>query len=361
MTTTENIPPGTSMYALVLHAVDDLRYEAVPRPQPGPGEALVRVGFCGVCGSDIPRCFTKGTYNFPTICGHEFAGVIESLGDEASGFAPGDRVAVFPLLWCGRCAACETGKYVQCVDYDYLGSRSDGGFAEYVVAPVKNLLRVPDNVTLEEASMTEPAAVALHAARRANVRFGDSVAIFGAGPIGLMTAQWVRKMGAAKILLFDLVAEKLALARQLGFELAFNSRDADPQQVVASHTHGNGVQVSIEAAGVPPTMIAALQATARGGRTVLLGNPSADVTLPAALISQLMRREVDVVGTWNSDYSAHGDHDDWRTSLAAMASGRITLSPLITHRVPLSRAKGALEMMRKQREFYAKVLIHPEN
>ena len=130
---------------------------------------------------------------------------------------------------------------------------------------------------------------------------------------------------------------------------------------MASHTHGNGVQVSIEAAGVPPTMIAALQATARGGRTVLLGNPSADVTLPAALISQLMRREVDVVGTWNSDYSAHGDHDDWRTSLAAMASGRITLSPLITHRVPLSRAKGALEMMRTQREFFAKVLIHPEN
>ena len=187
-----------SMHALVLHAVGDLRYESVPRPQAGAGDALVRVRFCGVCGSDIPRCFTKGTYHFPTICGHEFAGVIESLGDEASGFAAGDRVAVFPLLWCGRCAACETGKYGQCEDYDYLGSRSDGGFAEYVVAPIKNLLRVPDNVSLEEASMTEPAAVALHSARRAKVRLGDSVAIFGAGPIGLMTAQWAREMGAAE-------------------------------------------------------------------------------------------------------------------------------------------------------------------
>lgn len=357
MTSTND--PSESMQALVLHAVGDLRYEAVRRPVARPGEALVRVGFCGVCGSDLPRCFSKGTYHFPTICGHEFAGVIEALGEEASDFAPGDRVAVFPLLWCGKCSACEQGKYVQCLDYDYLGSRSDGGFAEYVIAPVRNLLRVPDNVSLEEASMTEPAAVSLHAARRASVRFGDSVAIFGIGPIGLMTAQWVREMGASKIFLFDVSQEKLDLSQALGFDLTYNSRDCDPLQVVDNHTRSQGVRIAIEAAGVPATMLAALQVTARGGRTVLLGNPSADVTLPAALISQVMRREVDIVGTWNSDYSAFGGPDDWSDVLAALAQKRIDLAGLITHRVPLSRAKETLDMMRAQREFYAKVLIRP--
>ncbi len=105
---------------------------------------LVRIGYCGVCGSDLPRTFSKGTYSFPTVCGHEFAGTIEKLGSDVdNAWKVGDRVAVFPLLWCGRCAACETGKYVQCYDYDYLGSRRDGAFAEYVVAPIRNLVRVP--------------------------------------------------------------------------------------------------------------------------------------------------------------------------------------------------------------------------
>ncbi|MGQ9589361.1 MAG: alcohol dehydrogenase catalytic domain-containing protein, partial [Planctomycetota bacterium] len=136
-----------SMDALVLHAVGDLRLERVARPAPRAGEALVRVAFCGVCGSDIPRIYEKGTYSFPLIPGHEFAGTVEAAGEGVGGFRPGDRVAVFPLVWCGHCAACERGRYAQCADYDYLGSRSDGAFAEYVVAPARNLVRVPDGLS----------------------------------------------------------------------------------------------------------------------------------------------------------------------------------------------------------------------
>ena len=130
--------PGDSMQALVLHGVGDLRLEDVPRPAPGAGVddrgVLVRIGFCGVCGSDIPRIFSKGTYSFPTVCGHEFAGTVEAVADGVEGFVPGDRVAVFPLLWCGDCGPCREEKYAQCIDYDYLGSRCDGAFAEYVTA-----------------------------------------------------------------------------------------------------------------------------------------------------------------------------------------------------------------------------------
>jgi L-iditol 2-dehydrogenase len=348
------------MDAIVLHGVSDLRYEQVPIPQLGPGTVRVRIGFCGVCGSDIPRCFVKGTYHFPTICGHEFAGTIDAVGDGVKQYQIGDRVAVFPLLWREDHPACEQGKYAQSDGYDYLGSRSDGAFSEYVIAPERNLLRVPDNVSLEEAAMTEPASVALHAVRRAGLRLGDTVAIFGLGPIGLMVAQWARAMGAAAIALFDILPAKLDLAKRLGFTHVYDSRTVKPVEATSELTGGRGVHVAIEAAGVPPTMLSALQVARRAGRVVLLGNPAADVTLPASLISQVMRRELDLVGTWNSDFSVYGDDDDWRTVLAAMSSGTLNLKPLITHRVPLSRGIAALEMMRDQKEFFAKVLIHPE-
>ena len=349
-----------SMNASVLHAIGDMQYQTILRPRPGNGQVLVRIAFCGVCGSDIPRTFVKGTYHFPTVIGHEFAGTVESCGPGVTDFAPGDRVAVFPLIWCGQCSACEQGKYVQCLDYDYLGSRSDGGFAEYVVAPRQNLVRVPDNVSLEEAAMTEPAAVALHAVRRAGDVVGQTVVVFGAGPIGLMVAQWARIMGAGQIALFDLVPEKLALARQLGFTQTFNSRQVDPLETVKSITGGEGAHVTIEGAGVPQTCLQALESARRGGRVVLLGNPSGDVTLPANLISQLMRREVTILGTWNSDYSAAGNDDDWQTVLQAMAAKTFQVEPLITHRVSLPNAFEALKMMHGQQEFYAKVLVCPE-
>ena len=348
------------MEALVLHRVGDLRLEQIPVPHLAEGNVRVRIGFCGVCGSDIPRIFVKGTYSFPTVCGHEFAGIVDACGPGVDGFTPGDPVVVFPLLWCGTCSACEQGKYVQCRDYDYLGSRSDGAFAEYVVAPKANLIRVPQGVTLEEAAMTEPAAVALHAVRRAQTSLaGKTVAIFGAGPIGLMTAQWARIMGATTVFLFDIVAEKLELAKQLGFDEVFNTTTEKPVEVVNASTDGKGAHVCIEAAGVPATYLNALESVGRGGSVVLLGNPDADVTLPAVLISQLMRREVNIFGTWNSDYSAAGNDDDWRTVLQAIASGMLTLTPLITHKIPLADSSNMLHKMRNKSEFYAKVLIHP--
>ena len=348
------------MEALVLHGIGDLRLEQIPAPHLAEREVRVRIGFCGVCGSDIPRIFVKGTYSFPTVCGHEFAGTVDACGPGVNDFTPGDPVVVFPLLWCGKCSACEQGKYVQCHDYDYLGSRSDGAFAEFVVAPEQNLIPVPQGVTLEEASMTEPAAVALHALRRVQTSpAGKTVAIFGAGPIGLMTAQWARIMGAAEIFLFDIVEEKLELAKQLGFDSIFNSATKDPTEIINAQTDGKGAHVCIEAAGVPATYRSALGSVGRGGRVVFLGNPDADVTLPASLISQLMRREVSIYGTWNSDYSAAGNDDDWRTVLQAIASGMLTLTPLITHKVPLVDSSDMLHKMRDKSEFYAKVLIHP--
>ena len=188
---------------------------------------------------------------------------------------------------------------------------------------------------------------------------GDTVVVFGAGPIGLTVAQWARAMGASQIIIFDLIPEKLAMARRLGFAHAYDVREDDPGDAVASLTQGQGAHVCVEAAGVPATFVQALSSARRGGRVVVLGNPSADVTLPAALISQAMRREVEIFGVWNSQFSATGDDDDWHAVLDAVAAGKIQLEPLISHRVPLDGALDALVMMRDQSEFFSKVLIHP--
>ncbi len=352
--------PVEMMNALVLYGVGDIRHTRVPRPAVAPGQALLHIKFCGVCGSDIPRVFRKGTYRFPTICGHEFAGIIEKTAPDVKEFAAGDRVAVFPLLWCGKCAACEQGRYVQCANYDYFGSRRDGGFAQYVAVPIHNLLRVPAEVSLEEAAMIEPAAVALHALKQAGRNLvGRSVAIYGAGSIGLMVAQWARIMGAAPIILFDLVEQKLALARQMGFVHAYPIRREDSAPSIASLTAGAGVDVAVDAAGSPAALLQAMASVRRNGCVVLLGNPAGDLHLPATLWSQLLRREVTLAGVWNSEYSIAGNSDDWHATLDAMADGRINLRALITHRVPLEQAPAALRMMRDNLEFHTKVLIQP--
>lgn len=351
---------GAEMDALVLRGIADLVQARIPVPAISPGQVLVRIAACGVCGSDIPRIFTKGTYHFPTVCGHEFAGVIVDVGADVANHKPGERVAVFPLIWCGRCDACEHAMYGQCRDYNYLGSRTDGGFAEYVAAPSANLVAIPGNVTLDAAAMTEPAAVALHALNRAgHVTYGDSVVIFGAGPIGLLAAQWARIAGLTRVVIVDVNETKLKLASRLGFSDLINPRQIDPVEAVSQLTSGSGATVSIDAAGVPAATVQALRTTARGGTVVLLGNPSEAVTIPADVLSQVMRREITIVGTWNSSFNASGGKDDWRRTLEAMAAGALNVEPLITHRVAISEGVNVIQMMKAGSLDYTKVLITP--
>jgi L-iditol 2-dehydrogenase len=221
--------------ACVLHNVGDLRYEQVNAPEPKAGEVLMRIRACGICGSDIQRVWEKGTYTFPTIPGHEFAGEIVKATDEQNRHLEGKRAAVFPLLPCGRCDACAISEYDQCTNYNYFGSRCDGGFAEYISVPVWNLVLVPDSLSLEEAAMAEPAAVALHALRRAGISAGDRIAIFGAGPIGLMLASWAIVWGTDKAILIDIDARKLDFARSMGFEDVIDSSAEDAVEDLRRH------------------------------------------------------------------------------------------------------------------------------
>ncbi len=348
------------MKALVLHGIGNLILEETATPEPGPEEVLVRVVACGVCGSDIPRIFGKGAYRYPLICGHEFSGLIAACGSGVNDLEKDACVTAYPLIWCGACPACERGRYAQCLRYNYLGSRSNGAFAEYVVVPRRNILKVPAGVPMEVAAMTEPAAVSLHALHRANhLSMGEVAVIYGAGPIGLMTAQWAELSGMGKVIVFDVVPEKCAQARQLGFRYCFNPTDTSPREVIDDMTGGLGADLVIEAAGAPAAMTSCLEVAGTGARVVLLGNPASDVVIPASLLSQAMRREIAILGSWNSTYSASGSRDEWQVVLQAMAASKLMLSPLISHRVTLAHAADTLSAMYHKNGLFSKVILQP--
>ena len=341
------------MKALNLHAVGDLRYEEVPDPVRQEGEVLLKVKACGICGSDIPRIFKKGTYHFPTIPGHEFSGEIVDADDPA---LIGKKAAVFPLLPCRKCASCQVGEYAQCNDYDYYGSRRDGAYAQYIAVKEWNLVQF-EGISYEEAAMCEPAAVALHAMGLADVKIGDTVAIFGAGPIGAMLGLWARASGASRVILCDIDPTKVAFATSLGFD-AVNSAETDAAEYIKSVTGGRGADACIEGAGATQTWESCIKSVKSFGHVVCMGNPFGDMTLTQGTYSQLLRKQLTIRGTWNSSYN--DAHNDWRTALDAISKHIIDVRPLISHRFKLEEYKQAFDMILGRKEFYSKVMFTPE-
>lgn len=341
------------MKAAVLHAIGDLRIEDVPTPILAPDEeaCLVRVKYAGVCGSDIGRVFKDGTYHFPLIPGHEFAGIVEACGPNAP-VQTGQAVAVYPLLPCFSCPSCKLQQYPQCEHYDYFGSRCDGGFAEYVKVPYFNLVPVPASLSLQEAALCEPASVAQHGLRVAGLRAGDDVLIFGAGAIGLMMAQWAFILGAGAVTLLDIADEKLAAGRAICPRATFhNSRTTPVEEILGAQRFS----LCIEGSGAPMCYPLVIRYAANNGRVLFLGNPARDVVLERAMISQILRKQLTIHGTWNSTIA--GPVNEWAHSLQAAADGTLNLRAMVTQTYPLQEALAALEMMRDGQVFFNRVIL----
>lgn len=340
------------MKANVLYGIDDLRYTDVPEPELKPGEVLVRVRAAGICGSDVARVFKTGTYHFPTIIGHEFAGEVCRAADESGLPWVGKRVSVFPLKPCFRCAACRGHRYEMCSDYDYLGSRCDGGFAEYVAVPVWNLLELPKEVTMEEAAMLEPTAVAMHALTQSGFEPGHKVAVFGPGTIGMILCNMARCMGAAEIYLVGRNRNKLNFARR-HFDITdtYNLNDLNDLSHLASKT----VDILFEGTGASTSLSACLDVAVPGGTIVALGNPIGDMTLEKAIYWKLLRKQLRMVGTWNSCFG--GEENDWTKVLELIRSGSLALKPFITHRLSLDRLYEGLRIMRNDEIYSNKIML----
>ncbi len=346
------------MRALVLEEDKKLVYrEDYPMPV-APDErpaALVKVAACGICGSDIPRGFGGKAYFYPLVMGHEFSGVVEEpvVGGR---FKKGDRVAVFPLIPknVDTDPANQTGNYAQSREYDYYGSRRDGAFADYLRIPEWNLFPVPEHVDLLHASMTEPAAVALHAVRKLRVPAGSDAVVFGAGPIGNMTAQWLRIHGCSRIFIVDIEPRKLALAEQMGF-VPVDAREVDPKAAILDATQGAGVQCSIEACGLPVTFLQAVQVAGMFGEVVFMGNIAGEFKIGEKDFSEILRKELTIHGTWNSKITPVGT-DDWSTVLKYL-DRELDVAPLITDKLPLAEGPAIFEDLVNRTNYHNKVIF----
>lgn len=303
-------------------------------PKKEQGEVIVKVKACGICGSDVPRVLSGKAYYYPIVVGHEFAGVVEDKDSPLDG----KRVCIFPILPCKECEFCKNEQYANCTNYDYYGSRRDGGMQDYLSIKEENLIFLPDGVSYEEGAMIEPTAVCLHGVKKLSVKKGDSAVVYGAGTIGLLCAMWLKDFGADEVYLVDIDENKLNLATSLGFK----------------RYNGEKVSVAIEASGAGVCLNQAIDNVSAFGRVLIIGNAGNDVCIKKETYAKILRKQLSLFGTWNSDFSSAVN--DWQDSLTAINDKRINPSALITHRFLLEEGDKAFEVI-KNREFYNKIMV----
>lgn len=353
------------MKAYVLKGINQLEYTDMAEPELAEGRVLIELKTAGICGSDVPRIYENGTYHFPTIPGHEFAGVVCKVHAKEQEHWLGKRVGVFPLIPCGQCEACKNRSYEMCTSYDYLGSRSDGGFAEYVSVPEWNLIELPETMSYEAAALLEPAAVGIHALRQLDwIRDGvsekkanETVVVYGPGTIGLLIAQWLRYLEMERVILVGTRQQQQELAAELGFQDFINSKETNAVEAVMELTDGEGASLTVECTGYGDVLCNCLNTTKRGGDILVVGNPHGDVMIDRDTYWKILRKQLKIHGTWNSSFIPECDIDDWRITIKAVEEGGLQPQKQITHHLAFEEVKVGLDIMREKKEFYNKIII----
>jgi L-iditol 2-dehydrogenase len=345
------------MKAAVLHGNEDVRYEDMPKPECGPGEVLIRVKACGICGSDVPRVLHHGAHNYPIVLGHEFSGVVEAVGEHASRLRVGQRAAGAPLLPCMKCVDCARGDYSLCKHYSFIGSRRQGAFAEYVALPEANAVPFGDSISFIQGAMLEPSTVALHGLTLSGMRGGEDVAVLGGGTIGQFTAQWARIFGARTVTVFDLENSRLDLARKLGADYGINTRAASFMDEAKALTGGRGFGAVFETAGSPVTMRMAFELAANHAAVCFIGTPHTALTFEPAQWELMNRKEFHLTGSWMS-YSAPFPGREWELTARAFEDGRLRFDPaLVSDTMPLSEAGKAFDMFKTPGAVQGRIML----
>ncbi len=345
------------MKAWILKNNNDIRFEDIPIPEIGGNDVLVKVKAAGICGSDIPRIYNNGAYFYPLITGHEFSGQIEAVGINVDTKWQGKRVGVFPLIPCKECIPCRNENYEMCRKYNYLGSRCNGGFAEYVAVPKENLIELPDNVSFEQAAMLEPMAVAVHAIRKINIKSTDRIAVCGLGTIGILIVMLLIEQGIKEIYVIGNKDIQRETVLKLGIEEDnyCNANKTDVNQWLKDKSGNYGFDVFFECVGKNETVTQALDNSAPAGRVMLVGNPYGDMILNNSDYWKILRHQLTVMGTWNSSFT-HDANDDWHYVLNKLENGRIAPEMIITHKYNFFELNKGLHLMRDKTEPYTKVM-----
>lgn len=349
------------MKAGVVHAREDIRYEEIDKPKAEAGKVVIKVKYTGICGSDIPRVNGDACHYFPNVLGHEFSGTIAEVGEGVTSLKVGDRVSGVPLVPCLKCEDCQKGNYSLCKHYSFIGSREYGSFAEYVAVPELNAVKFDDEVSFEQGAFFEPATVALHGLRRVDYKGGKNVAILGGGTIGLMTAQWAKIFGAKSVTVFDVLDERLDLAKRLGADYRVNSSKNDYKDEVAKITDGKGFDYVYETAGNTVTMKMAFDLAANKAQICFIGTPTKDLSFSVSEWENMNRKEFILTGSWMS-YSAPFPGDEWKLAAHYFKTGELKFDEsFIFKKMPLSKIADAFEMFKTPGAVRGKILIDSES
>ena len=349
-----------TMQALVVLGPSRMEIRDVPVPVPGPNEILARVRAVSICGTDVH--LIRGDYPgfwppaFPFIPGHEWAGEIVELGPgvELHGWKVGDRVAGTSHDACGVCQKCVEGRYNLCENYGkpglhkQYGHNVQGADATYVVQGVKTIFPLPDGLSFDEGAVIDPASIALHVANRGQVAPGDTVAITGAGAIGLLGGDAARVRGAARVILVERNAGRLRKAVAMGFE-AVDANVGDPVATVRAMTGGLGVDVVLECAGVPITVQWGLGMLRRGGRCAAVGIPNQGVEIA---MQRVVLDELELVG-------CRASAGEMRRVMPLVEQGRMRVRDVMTHRFTLAEYEQAIATFNDPASGAIKIIVAP--
>lgn len=332
----------------------------VPVPEPGLREVLCKVDSVAICGTDVhiyegkfPGRWPRA---YPFIPGHEWSGTVVELGPEADvlGWSVGQRVAGTSHAGCGYCRMCRSGRYNLCENYGreplhhQYGHYSQGADAEYVVHSVKSVFPLPDGIDLEFGAMVDTASIALHSVKRPGINPGDVVVVVGAGPMGFLTADCAQALGAGCVILTG-SGDRLSRARDMGF-VVINYREEDPVAEVRRLTNGKGANVAIDTGGTTQSIRQAVDVLARGGRVAFTGVPTeGDTALP---MQKIVLEEIDLFGV-------RANRNTMEEVMPLIASGRVRVKPLVTHRFPLEQYGQALQTFANRVDGALKVLVQP--
>jgi L-iditol 2-dehydrogenase len=341
------------MLSIQLIAPHTLEPREMPMPaDPGPGEVLVKVRAVGICGSDL-HWYQDGRIGptqaeYPQILGHEPAGDVVAVGAGVTGPKPGDRVLIEPALNCGTCELCMSGRHNACIRSQFMGGPGTLGLLrEFALVPQHNLVHIPDTLTYVQGTVVEPLAVAVHVLRMSKIRLGATVAVIGAGPIGLLCAAVARTAGASEIFIADKVAHRVRMGKKMGADVAVHVPSESLHDVVMDRTRGRGVDVVIDAAGDSSTFNTGLSIARFGGQYMLVGLPvEHEMKLDLHLA---MGKELNIQTMRRSNHTAH-------EAIELIAAGKIS-DALVTHRTPLAHTGEVFQVLDNYSEDVGKVVI----
>ena len=342
------------MKVLLLSQYKHLEIVDIPEPTPGPGEVLVHVAACGICGSDVHGYDgSSGRRIPPIVMGHEAAGRIAAVGAGVKGFATGDRVTFDSTIYCGVCGPCRRGEVNLCDNRQVLGVscadyRRAGAFAEYVVVPSRIVYRLPDSLSFAEAAMLEAAAVAVHAVSLAQVSPNSTALVLGAGMIGLLALQALRVAGCPRVLVADIDSSRLKLAHEIGATATLPAGAGLDAQILQL-TGGAGVDLTVEAVGRSETVDVAIESVRKGGTVVLVGNISPEATLP---LQKVVTRQIRLQGSCASA-------GEYPRAIKLLASGAIQVKPLVTAVASLEDGPQWFERLHAREPNLMKVVLTP--